>query len=466
MPAGPGQIIGETENASTGGPYIADVNSNDELQVNLSSVDVQNPLPIDGDSVYVKDLDIDNCTASGFTFDVGSGTEQEVIESMVSDVFTGKSNASTDNPKTIYLQFKRPILTASFGINSAPGKYFSNTKIVLGQGEHTWTAFDDSADNTQHQIYLFPIEPVKFSSMEITFHTANEIGIGLIGIFKNIEVAARIQALKPDGTVADVQATTNGNLKFSLEEYDSTFLTNPLPVQGMELLVSKGLISGYSVEYKFGQNEDLNTATYEDIWDGGGIYTWPTNGTAPITHIYSTGVDVQPIEIQGLDINGILTSQTITLTGTTVAALTTPLWRCFRMRNVGTLDIGVGNIVHASDSGKVVSYAQINNGNNQTLMAIYTIPAGKTGYLYQGTNNLSDVTRGVSASGRLWMRQYGGVFQVKKTFGVSSDGSGFINVKNIFPVKLPARTDIRIDGISSANGVTMNTTFEILLIDD
>lgn len=200
------------------------------LTTNDANVSVQNPLPTDGDSVYYKDLDIDNCTASGFTFDVGSGTEQEVIKSMVSDVFLGKSNASATNPKTIYLQFKRPIETSSFGINSAPGKYFSNTKIVLGQGEFSWTAYDDSADNTQHNIFIFPIEPVKFSSMTITFHTANEIGVGLIGIFKSTNVTARLQARKPDGTITDIDATTGGNLKVSFEEFDATFQDNPLPV--------------------------------------------------------------------------------------------------------------------------------------------------------------------------------------------------------------------------------------------
>jgi len=232
------------------------------------------------------------------------------------------------------------------------------------------------------------------------------------------------------------------------------------------LRVSKGEIEGHSIIQKFGQNDNLNTSTYEDIWDGGGTYTYPADGTAPITHIYSTGADVQPIEVQGVDINGSLVIQTITLTGTTVAALTTPLWRVFRMKNVGVIDIGSGNVVHASNSGKAVSYAQIQNGNNQTLMALYTIPLGKTGYLYQGTNNLSDVTRGVSASGRVTMRQYGSVFQLKKTFGVSSDGSGFIDVPNNFPTKIPERTDIRVSAIASANGVVLNTTFEILLIDN
>jgi len=185
-------------------------------------VGVQNPLHTNGDSVYAKDLCIEQCSAVGFTFDVGSGTEEEVIKSLVSSVFVGKSNDSSDNPKTIYLQFNRPVLTSSFGINSAPGKFFSNTKIVLGQGDFEWTAFDGSADNTQRQIYLFPIEPLKFSSMKITFHTTNEIGLGLIGIFKNQEVAARIQAMKPGGEVTDVGATNNDNLKVSVQEYGDT----------------------------------------------------------------------------------------------------------------------------------------------------------------------------------------------------------------------------------------------------
>jgi len=230
---------------------------------------VQYPLPIDGDSVYVKDLDIDNCTADGFIFDIGTGTESEVIEDMLKSVFAGKSNASSDNPKTIYLQFNRPVLTSSFGINSAPGKTFSNTKIVLGQGEFTWTAYDDSGDSPTHDIFLFPIEPVKFSSMEITFHTANEIGIGLIGIFKNIEVAARIQALKPDGTVTNVDATAGGNLKMSIEEFESGVSSNSNSQLNVTLFGSDG------IEYK--QDEITGAFTtvanaHQEIHEGRHFY--------------------------------------------------------------------------------------------------------------------------------------------------------------------------------------------------
>lgn len=461
----------KTQSSKIVGPtgITAEVNSDGSLNSVIKTlgkdVGVQNPLSIDGDSVYIKDLDISQCTASGFTFDIGSGTEQEVIESIVSDVFVGKSNDSTDNPKTIYLQFNRPILTSSFGINSAPGKYFSNTKIVLGQGEHTWTAYDDSGDNTQHQIFLFPIKPVKFSSMEIIFHTTNEIGIGLLGIFKNIEVAARIQALKPDGTVADIQATTKGNLKYSLEEFDDALYTEPLPTAEFYLNVSKGLVPGHTFINKFGQNDDLNASTYEDVWENGGVYNYPADNTAPITKLiaHNSG-DTEPIEVQGLDIDGNIVVQTKTLTGLTAVTLDTPLWRVFRLRNVGTSDLL--DFVCAINDGDTIDYACINNGNNQTLMALYTIPAGKTGYLIQGTNNLSNVSRGVGASGKLWMRQFGSVFQLKKTFGVHSDGSGFIRIPIPIPARMLEKTDIKVSAIGSAAGVSINTTFDILLVDN
>jgi len=229
--------------------------------------------------------------------------------------------------------------------------------------------------------------------------------------------------------------------------------------------VAEGEIEGYSYVNKFGQNDDLNSSTYEDIWDQGGTYVYPADGTAPIVKLIGhDAADTEPIEVQGLDINGDAVTQTKTLTGTTAVTLDTPLWRVFRLKNVGTSDLV--DYVCAIDTGDTQDYACINNGNNQTLMALYTIPAGKTGYLYKGTNNLSSTTRGVSASGRLWMRPFGMVFQLKKTFGLDSNGSSFLQIVNAIPGAIPAKTDIRISAIARANGVTLNTTFDIVLKDD
>lgn len=229
--------------------------------------------------------------------------------------------------------------------------------------------------------------------------------------------------------------------------------------------VAKGLIPGHSIVNKFGQNADIGTAAYEDIWDNGGVYTYPGDGVAPITHIDSDdAADTEDIEVQGLDINGDLVVQTITLTGTTIAILTTPLWRVFRLKNVGTVDL-VGN-VQAVNAGDTVIYAKIQIGNNQTLMALYTIPNGKTGYMVQGSNSLAGLNRAYAIAGRMTMRQYGGVHQLKRTFGMQSDGTSTMVSDWPLPAMIPAKTEIKVSAISSSAGGTLNTTFGILLIDD
>jgi len=264
-------------------------------------------------------------------------------------------------------------------------------------------------------------------------------------------VKAVLTGKVPGDGFVNVAVTTDGNLAIS----DNS----------SGLSIAQGKVSGVSYVSKFGQNEDIGTGAFEDIWDAGGTYTYPANNTAPITHIASSNNgDTVPIEVQGLDINGNLVVQTITLTGTTIAPLTTPLWRIFRMKNVGATN-NAGTII-AVNSGVTTTYASIAPGNNQTLMALYTIPAGKTGYMTAQSYSLVGLKRAYSVDGHLWMRSFGGVFQLKHTFGLSSDGtSSFQHIYNI-PLKISEKTDIRVSAISSSTGGVMNATFDIVLVDN
>ncbi len=228
------------------------------------------------------------------------------------------------------------------------------------------------------------------------------------------------------------------------------------------LKVAKGDITGYSIMSKFGQNDDVGTGAWEDVWDGGGTYTYPADGNADITEIVSTAADTVDIEIQGLDVDGVLTIQTETLTGTTPVTLTTPLWRVFRLKNMGATDLA-GDVT-VENTGNTIEYAKIVNGNNQTLMALYTIPYGKTGYLLQGTNSLYGISRDYSLNGKMAMRLFGGVFQLKKTFGLDSNGTSFLTMNFPLPGKIPAKTDIRVSAISIGKAGGVNTTFEILVV--
>jgi len=230
------------------------------------------------------------------------------------------------------------------------------------------------------------------------------------------------------------------------------------------LKVAKGEIAGHSIMSKFGQNADIGTGAYEDIWDGGATYTYPANGAADMVEIVSTAADTVDIEVQGLSSDGTLTVQTVTLAGTATVTLPTPLWRVFRLKNVGATNLA--GIVTVENEANNVDYAQIVVGNNQTLMALYTIPLGKTGYLIQGTNSIIGINRDYSIAGKMFMRPYGGVFQLKKTFSLDSNGTGYMAMPFPLPGKIPALTDIRVSAISSAASGGLNTTFDILLVDD
>lgn len=230
------------------------------------------------------------------------------------------------------------------------------------------------------------------------------------------------------------------------------------------LEVASGKIEGHSYISKFGQNNAMALNTSEDIWDVGGDYPYPSNNTAPMTHVDSSSAsDTGLVEIQGLDIGGNAVTQTKTLNGTTKAVLTTPLWRVFRIKNVGTSTfIGTVQVVNSADN---VTYAQVAIGNNQTLMAIYTIPKGKTGYLVKGTASLAGLTNAYNIAGEVFMRPYGQVFQLKNTFGVNSTGSSYFGHEYLIPLKITERTDIKVRGMSSKADGVLNATFEVLLID-
>ncbi len=450
--------------------YETEVTEFNALKTTLSNpagiINVQNPLPTDGDSVYVKDIWVDESIAADWT-DLDS-TGKEIINIPFDNLHSAINNSTSDPIKTLLIHFNRTVSLNQIGIGCAahPGKNFSNVKVtMLGSGEVEREVYNDSLNNTKYTSKNYQFSPELANALRIEFNTTDEITLTNITIHKTVQTTARIKALKPDGTVTDIDATAGGNLKMALEEFDETFYTNPLPVADFYLNVSKGLIPGHSFVSKFGQNDDVGTGAFEDVWDNGGTYIYPADNTAPITKLIGhNAADTEPIEIQGLDINGNLVIQTKTITGLTAVTLDTPLWRIFRLRNVGTTDL-VADVCAINDAD-TQDYACINNGNNQTLMALYTIPAGKTGYLLKGTGNIVGTNRAYSIDGEVSMRNFGSVFQLKNTFGLSTDGSSYFDHKYPIPLPISEKTDIRNQVISSSSGGKVNVTFDILLVDN
>lgn len=236
--------------------------------------------------------------------------------------------------------------------------------------------------------------------------------------------------------------------------------------------IPHGNFNGYSSVNKFGQNENSGIGVREDLWDGGGNYSYPT--TALMTSISQTADQVAmrgaTIEIQGLDANWELTIQNAILDAsdtTTIVTLTTPLIRVFRMKVlanvVSTSEIRVHN------AGKTIDYAIIGIGNNQTLMTLYTVPSGKTAYMicYYCSVTPDATLDPKGTEFRLWTadRSNGYEFQLKHAIGIPTAGTPFIYCFEPY-FKITEKTDIKITSLCNGKAGDVHGGFNLILIDN
>ena len=94
--------------------------------------------------------------------------------------------------------------------------------------------------------------------------------------------------------------------------------------------VARGAVPGVTYNRKFGSIDSIQAVVPADVWQYGSTvgaeeYTWPADGTAPIDRVSSSSaLDTNNVIINGLDINGVDTTQTLMLTGQTPVVIPTP----------------------------------------------------------------------------------------------------------------------------------------------
>lgn len=187
--------------------------------------------------------------------------------------------------------------------------------------------------------------------------------------------------------------------------------------------------------------------------DGPKIANYTFSSTANITDIASGApADNQVIEIQGLDANWNLLVQDVTLTGNTVATLATPLIRVFRMINRGTTDhdgtvylttSGAARTNGIPNVGSTVR-AIIKSGDNQTQMALFTVPDGYSMFITHAWSSLTKENPNSPANliMKVYRREFGGVFRVVHTVNLNTLGSSIDNRPYAVPIKFNSREDI------------------------
>ena len=243
-----------------------------------------------------------------------------------------------------------------------------------------------------------------------------------------------------------------------------------------ELQVARGQVAYHESVYKFGNNAVVANVT-ETIWQQGGLYSYLSAASvlkvsSSSANDTSAGTGARTVELFGLDGDYNEINEVVTLNGQTAVNSTQSYLRINRMivrsagsggSNAGIIYAGTGTVTTGVPAN---IYATINgDGTNQTLMALWTVPAGYTGYLmqYDVSNGTTSNTPAVCKM-TLVARPYGEVFQSKDVKSLTTG----MHIENtlIVPVKFAEKTDIEVRAVSSSASVTfdISAAFEIIYI--
>ncbi|MCP4365426.1 MAG: hypothetical protein GY800_09040 [Planctomycetes bacterium] len=424
-------------------------------------VGVQHPLSTNGDSVYVKDIDVDNSDNGGF-----SGEVTNYFDSLKSV----NSDASTSNPKSIKLWFNRTLYSHGIGFGCddlAKGFGASITIKLLGSGEavrytKTFTAADPNS-------FLAEFGPKVFNGCILEFNSAAEVCLSNITIAKSIETKASLHGVDPNGDVREVTVTEGGSL--AIEDNSSG------------LSIAEGKVPGKTFIHKFGSAPQFDKNDgFVTVWDGAEegepyeamVPTYSTTDDIDYIVAENNG-DTQAIEIQGLDIDWNIVVQTKTLTGQTPVELDTYLIRVFRVKNIGSVDFA-GHVFCYVSAGTTVTggvpqdgtkvRAVVHGDNNQTEMAMYTIPANKTGYMRDWYASTSGAKKDSSHVIKLFARPLGQVFQLKHKSSIVESGTSYIKHNYEEPEVFYEKTDIQIQTNTDQDNASVSAGFDIVLVDN
>lgn len=411
--------------------------------------------------VYESDIDLDNSDTTGW---VGN-----LLDLFGSPFSNSLVNATTDNPKILKVAFKRSIQSIQIALGENNGGSWSNLKIVLeGSGGAERDLIDKSGDNTPLVSDNVLFDNEIYNSVRFEFYTTNTISLSNIVILKAVYSTNQIVAKTVTGEFLNVSSDEGGALNVN----DTS----------SGLAIAEGNVPFKTFIHKFGEAAEVDTADgFVDIWDGvnsnlpgGKITTYTYSTTADIDSLSSSDLnDNQLIEVTGLDIDYNEVIQTIQLTNQTTVLLPIPLVRAYRMKNIGSVDIQGAVYLYTNGAATTAGVpndpttvrAIINDGNNQTLMSIYTVPAGKMAYMRDWYSSISR-DRTTSCTIKLFARPFGQVFQLKHVAAISSVGTSYIQHQYQEPEVFGEKTDIIMKTDTTTNDTGVSSGFDIVLTDN
>ena len=241
----------------------------------------------------------------------------------------------------------------------------------------------------------------------------------------------------------------------------------------LKQMVAGGYSSDHSSIHKFGAVASMSIGTTGTIWDvDDTLYpwsAWDTAGTVILTSSSTEddedkgggvpGTGAHRVTVIGLDEDYNQIEEELITNGTSTRTSTKSFKRIFR----AYVSAGATNIGDISISRGGTDVAVIRATNGQTLMSVYTVPAGYIGYLYKGS---ASIQKAGDATGCMHIRKEGTTaFRIAHTFEIQGDGGQYM-YEFAFPPALAPKTDIDIRATMRSNNSRMTAAFDLLLVEN
>ena len=232
--------------------------------------------------------------------------------------------------------------------------------------------------------------------------------------------------------------------------------------------IAEGLLPTHNPLLKFGTRSAVAANSYSTIWEGNtALYNYMTS--AQQLKIVSSssedgvgGTGALTIRIQGLDGDFNEISEDVTMNGVTTVTTTGSFIRIFRgyVLTSGTALSNVGKIT-VRNNAATVEQLVITEGDGQTLMTLWTVPANYHAYLINGSFSTNS-NKGAIVSFLARQNDGGTLYPFLIKYRSYVFG-GENNYPFHIPFAIPEKTDIevRVTTPSGAGTTSAGSTFEL-----
>lgn len=254
----------------------------------------------------------------------------------------------------------------------------------------------------------------------------------------------------------------------------------PQQTAGAGVEIQRGNIPGHDIFQPRGRNPAVGIF-FEDVWDAGGVLTYPTVGEqweifSSSSNDTAAGTGMRTVLMAFLDDNFVRQTEIITLNGTTaVSTVATNILRPIGSQGLtwGSTEENEGEIIVqvAGGSGPTARRGGIlfdtsvvgdERGFNASQDGRYTTPAGKTSFI---TGIINNVQKNFDVTLRLFTRQFGQTAFILLA-EMNNYQTSFQDQLEEAPIPLPEKTDVKIQVRSDNTSVSVSTFMLITEVDN